>query len=55
MALDDILYASTGSYGMPSLIVYLPVSGSTGSLSMIEAQTVYYEKRLFGSVKVSIF
>lgn len=43
--LDDIQYMSTGSY-QPSIIIYLPVSGSTGSPNLIEAQTVYFTKYL---------
>lgn len=48
MPLDDIQFASTGSYSQPSVIVTLPVSGSTGSISFIEPQTVFFEKNLTG-------
>lgn len=54
MALDDIQFLSTGSYSQPSIIITLPVSGSTGSLSLIEPQTVYFEKKLYIE-QVSIF
>lgn len=46
MPLDDIQFASTGSYSQPSIIVTLPVSGSQGSPILIEAQTVFFEKKL---------
>lgn len=46
MALDDIQFASTGSYSQPSIIVTLPVSGSQGNPMLIEAQTVLFEKKL---------
>jgi len=50
MPLDDIQFASTGSYSQPSIIVTLPVSGSTGSINLIEPQTVFFEKNLTGEV-----
>lgn len=46
MALDDIQFATTGSYSQPSIIVTLPESGSLGSPVLIEAQTVFFEKKL---------
>lgn len=55
MALDDILYATTGSYSIPSYIMYLPFNGESGSLASIEAQTVMFEKRIFGKENKSIF
>ncbi len=54
MALDDIQFASTGSYSQPSIIVTLPVSGSQGSPILIEAQTVHFLKTL-ASEQISIF
>lgn len=54
MPLDDIQFASTGSYSQPSIIVTLPVSGSQGSPNLIESQTVYYVKKL-SSEQVCIF
>lgn len=44
--LDDIQFASTGSYSQPSIIVTLPESGSLGSPVLIEAQTVNFERKL---------
>jgi len=52
--LDDIQFASTGSYSQPSIVVTLPVSGSQGSPVIIESQTVYFIKKLT-SEQVSIF
>ena len=46
MPLDDIQFAATGSYSQPSIIVTLPVSGSQGSPILIEAQPVYFERKL---------
>lgn len=54
MALDDIQFASTGSYSQPSIIVTLPVSGSTGNAVLIEPQTVNYEIRIYPE-EISIF
>ncbi len=36
MPLDDIQFATTGSYSQPSIIVTLPVSGSLGNPILIE-------------------
>lgn len=47
MALDDIQFASTGSYSQPSIIMTMDVSGSLGSPIIIESQTVYFEKKLY--------
>jgi len=55
MPLDDILYSTTGSVACPSLIIYLPTSGDTGSLAAIEAQTVLFERRLFGKETKIVF
>lgn len=44
--LDDIQFMTTGSYSQPSIIITLPVSGSTGSPILIEVQTVYFTKYL---------
>ena len=44
--LDDIQFAATGSYSQPSIIVTLPVSGSLGNPVLIEAQTVFFERKL---------
>lgn len=52
--LDDIQFASTGSYSQPSIVVTLPVSGSQGSPILIESQTVYFIKKLT-SEQVTIF
>jgi hypothetical protein len=47
MALDDIQFLSTGSYSQPSIIVTLDSSGSLGSPVLIEAQTVYFENKIY--------
>lgn len=52
--LDDIQFASTGSYSQPSIIVTLPISGSLGSPNLIESQTEYFVKTL-NSETVIIF
>lgn len=44
--LDDIQFATTGSYSQPSIIVTLPTSGSLGSPILIDAQTVFFERKL---------
>lgn len=54
MPLDDIQFATTGSYSQPSIIVTLPVSGSLGSPNLIESQTVYFIRTLT-SEQVTIF
>lgn len=54
MALDDIQFATTGSYSQPSIIMTLPVSGSLGNPILIESQTVYFIKKLNGE-QISIF
>lgn len=54
MPLDDIQFASTGSYSQPSIIVTLPVSGSLGSPVLIESQTVFFERKLT-SEQVTVF
>lgn len=53
--LEDILFAVTGSAVGITFTVELPVSGSVGSPVFIEAQTVYFEKKLFGQEVISIF
>ena len=55
MALDDILFAVTGSSIGNTFTIKLPISGSGGSPSFIEAQTVLFEKRLFGSENKTVF
>lgn len=55
MAVTDILFAVTGSAVGPTFTVTLPSSGSMGSPILIEAQTVLFEKRLFGSENKSVF
>jgi hypothetical protein len=55
MALTDILFAITGSAVGNTFVITLPASGSLGSPSFIEAQTVFFEKRLFGQEIVSVF
>lgn len=54
MALDDIQFATTGSYSQPSIIVTLTSSGSLGSPVLIESQTVYFIRTLT-SEQISIF
>jgi len=54
MALDDIVFAVTSSAVGTQFTIELPVSGSQGSPLLIEAQTVYFEKRLFGKETVAI-
>lgn len=54
MPLDDIQFASTGSYSQPSIIVTLPVSGSLGSPILIESQTEYFVRKLT-SEQITIF
>lgn len=46
MPLDDIQFATTGSYSQPSIIVTLPVSGSLGNPILIEPQSVFFERKL---------
>lgn len=55
MALTDILFAITGSSVGPTFTIELPSSGSMGSPIFIEAQTVLFEKKLFGSENKSVF
>lgn len=55
MALDDILFATTGSWASTGIILQIPVSGSTGSLTMIEPQTVKFEVKLVRPETISIF
>lgn len=55
MALTDILFAVTGSQIGNSFTIYLPVSGSQGSPNFIEAQTVFFEKKLIREDIISIF
>lgn len=55
MAVNDILFAITGSSVGNTFTTYLPESGSMGSPMLIEAQTVLFEKRLFGKENKSIF
>lgn len=55
MALNDILFAVTSSAVGPSFTIELPFSGSSGSPNFIEAQTVFFEKRLYGTEKIGIF
>lgn len=55
MALDDILFLTTGSYSSPGVILYIPVSGSTGSLTLIEPQTIKFEVKLVRPEIISIF
>lgn len=52
--LDDIQFATTGSYSQPSIIITLPVSGSLGSPLSIESQTVFFVKKL-KSEQITIF
>ena len=53
--LTDILFLVTGSGLGNTFIIEIPVSGSTGSPSFIEPQTVYYEIKLPGKENISIF
>lgn len=53
--ITDILYAVTGSSVGNTFTIDLPNSGSMGSPVLIEAQTVLFEKRLYGSENKSIF
>jgi len=55
MALDDILFAVTSSAVGPTFTIELPFSGSAGSPIFIEAQTVLFEKRLYGTENISVF
>lgn len=55
MALTDILFAVTGSQIGNSFTIYLPVSGSQGNPNFIEAQTVFFEKKLIKEDVISIF
>lgn len=55
MALIDILFAITGSQVGNTFTLYLPVSGSQGSPNFIEAQTVFFEKKLIRDDIINIF
>ena len=55
MVVDDILFAITGSDVGNTFIIDIPISGSQGSPILIEAQTVLFEKKLFGSENKSVF
>ncbi len=55
MALTDILFAVTGSAVGPTFTIELPSSGSMGSPISIEAQTVFFEKKLYGTENKSVF
>jgi len=55
MVVDDILFAVTGSSIGSTFTIDLPYSGSLGSPNSIEAQTVLFEKRLFGKENKSTF
>lgn len=46
--LADILFAITGSEVGNTFTIEIPVSGSVGSPAFIEAQTVFFEKKLTG-------
>ena len=53
--LTDILFAVTGSGIGNTFTIEIPVSGSTGSPSFIEPQTVYYAIKLPGKEFISTF
>jgi hypothetical protein len=55
MALNDILFAITGSQVGNTFTLHLPISGSQGSPIFIEAQTVFFEKKLIRNDVISIF
>jgi len=55
MALTDILFAITGSQVGNTFTIQLPVSGSQGSPIFIEAQTVFFEKKLIRDDIINIF
>lgn len=53
--LTDILFAVTGSQVGNTFTIEIPVSGSTGSPSFVEAQTVNYEVKLPGKEFITTY
>lgn len=53
--LTDILFAVTQSAVGNTFTIEIPVSGSVGSPSFIEAQTVYFSQTLLGKENINIF
>jgi len=53
--LTDILFAVTGSLVGNTFTIEIPISGSVGSPSLIEPQTIYYEIKLSGKEHITIY
>jgi len=55
MVIDDIVFAVTGSESGTSFIITLPQLQETTSPTSIEAQTVFFEKKLVPPENKTIF